>query len=74
MARMEQMLETALPEIKEKISGIISGPYYKGITAFGHNGLTIVVTAECKEKDYHKVQRALTGELNRVFEDNQVKF
>ncbi len=74
MSRMEEMLETALPEIKEKIAGIISGPYYKGVTAFGHNGLTIVVTAECKEKDYHKVQRALTGELNRVFEENQVKF
>ncbi len=74
MARMEEMLETKLPEIKEKIFGIISGPYYKGVTSFGHNGMTFVVTAECKEKDYHKVQRALTGELNRVFEENQVKF
>ncbi len=74
MERMEEMLETALPEIKEKVTGIISGPYYKGVTAFGHNGMTIVVTAECKERDYHKVQRALTGELNRVFEKNQVKF
>lgn len=74
MERMENMLEEALPEIKEKITGIISGPYYKGVTAFGHNGMTIVVTAECKERDLHRVQRALTGELNRVFEQNEVKF
>lgn len=74
MERMENMLEESLPEIKERISEIISGPYYKGVTAFGRNGLTIVVTAECKERDLHRVQRALTGELNRVFEENQVKF
>ena len=74
MERMENMLEESLPEIKEKITEIISGPYYKGVTAFGRNGLTIVVTAECKERDYHRVQRALTGELNRLFEQNQVKF
>ncbi len=74
MERMENMLEEALPEIKERITEIISGPYYKGVTAFGRNGLTIVVTAECKERDLHRVQRALTGELNRVFEENEVKF
>ena len=74
MDRMENMLEQALPEIRERITEIISGPYYKGVTAFGRNGLTIIVTAECKERDLHRVQRALTGELNRVFEHNDVKF
>ena len=72
--RMEELLERDLPKIGERISEIISGPYYKGVLSFGKDGLKFSVTAECKERDYHRVQRKLTGELNRMLEENQVKY
>ena len=74
MDRMEQLLEQELPQIGQKITGIISGPYYKGVLSFGQKGRTISITAECKEKDFHRVQRQLTGELNRIFDEGQVKY
>lgn len=74
MERMEHLLEQELPQIGQKITGIISGPYYKGVLSFGQKGRTISITAECKEKDFHRVQRQLTGELNRIFDEGQVKY
>lgn len=54
---MEKVFEDALPEIGRNIPEILSGPLYKGVLAFDGTSTRVSIIAECKEKDYHKVER-----------------
>ena len=73
LARLEKIFAEELPKIGKKIDGLISGPYYKGVLSFGHNGQTLSIIAECHEEDFFKVQRELNRELTNLFDKYEVK-
>ena len=69
---LEQMLSRELPRIGDKIPAIVSGPTYKGVTQLGKGTMTISILTECKEADYHKVQRSVNRELQSLFKSNGI--
>lgn len=59
----EEILAEALPRIGESCEYIISGPYYKGVLSVEMGFAVLSIIAECKEDDYHKVERTLIREV-----------
>ncbi|MBQ9008884.1 MAG: mechanosensitive ion channel [Clostridia bacterium] len=69
---IRKMLEENLPRIGGKIPGVISGPYYKGITNIGNGRRSLSIIAECREVDVHHIQRDLTGAIASLFKENGI--
>ena len=67
LEEMEEMLGRELPKIGSRYKEIISGPLYKGIIALGGGTMTLSVITECKEADYHEVQRIISKEIRALF-------
>ena len=59
----ESILTEALPRIGESCEYIISGPYYKGVLSVEMGFAVLSIIAECKEDDYHKVERIVIREV-----------
>ena len=59
----EEILAETLPKIGESCEYIISGPYYKGVLSVEMGFAVLSIIAECKEDDYHKVERTLIREV-----------
>ena len=70
---LEEMLSRELPGIGKRHPEIVSGPTYKGISAIGKGTITITILTECKEADYHHVQRTVNKELHRLFAGQGIK-
>ena len=72
LERVEEILDKNLPEIGKKIKEIIRGPYYYGVLSMNKGGLTLSILTECKEENYHRVQRKLNKELINLFNQNNI--
>ncbi|MCR4762070.1 MAG: mechanosensitive ion channel family protein [Lachnospiraceae bacterium] len=70
---LEQVLGSGLPEIGRQSTSIISGPFYKGVLSFDGNSKTVSIIAECRENNYHEVQRELMRSLNLLCEKNEIQ-
>ena len=70
---VEKVFASALPDIGSNIPEIINGPFYKGILAFDGRDTRVSIIAECKESDYHEVERRLLRSLNHVCTENNLK-
>jgi small-conductance mechanosensitive channel len=68
----EKLLEEKLPEIGKKMTEIINGPYYYGILKVANDNMTLSILAECKEEDFHRVQRFLNREIYLLLKANQI--
>ena len=72
LTEIEDMLKRELPELKNTIPEIVSGPYYKGIwkigTAFGVTNYTLNITCECDTHMSRQVQRELNHAIILLFE------
>ena len=68
----EEILATALPRIGESCEYIISGPYYKGVLSVEMGFAVLSIIAECKEDDYHKVERVLVREVLLALREKDV--
>ena len=65
---VEVILREELPKIGERNKEIISGPYYYGVLKMEKDAVTLSILAECREEDYHRVQRLLNKELYDLFQ------
>ena len=72
LADIEQIFNEELPKIGDKFPEIINSPQYKGVTAIQGAKLTVTIIAEYKEKDFHKVQRALNEEVIRILNEHDI--
>ena len=63
---VENLLEKNFDAIREKIDGIIEGPFYKGVTMFKDSNVTIKIIAKCLEDDRFQVQRDLMREYRSL--------
>ena len=52
--------------IKERITTIVEGPYYKGVTMYKDSNVTVKIVATCKEEDRFQVQRDLLREYRGI--------
>lgn len=69
---LEEMLNRELPKIGEKNKQIISGPFYRGVTAFTNDTMTISISTECKEQNYTAVQRYVNKEVRLLLGREQI--
>ena len=58
--------EKGLPEIKEKIGAILSGPEYKGVVSLDNMGQTLSFVAHCHDFDVDDVKARFMVELDRM--------
>ncbi|MGN1261906.1 MAG: mechanosensitive ion channel family protein [Candidatus Enteromonas sp.] len=56
---IEKLFDEKFESLKDKIPGIISGPFYKGVTEYKDSNVTVKIVATCKEEDRFQVQRDL---------------
>jgi small conductance mechanosensitive channel len=77
LTEIEDMLNRELPELKNTIPEIISGPYYKGVWSIssGSGGpkYTLSITCECDSNNTRMVQRKLNHALIMLFDKYQYK-
>ena len=70
--RVEAIITDAMPEFKEKIPLITTGPYYKGISSIDSSSIIFMVLCFSKEADRFQVSRDLNRELILLFRKNDV--
>ena len=66
--KLEEILERELPEIRNKVKKVISGPVYKGVESIGKDSFKITLLTECREEDYRRVQRQVNREIRLLFD------
>ena len=67
---IRQMLEEELPKVGKGNKRILQGPVYHGITKIGNGTMTLSVSAECREADYHYVKDRINVSLQRIFREH----
>lgn len=70
--RVENLLESAFPIMKERIPGIVEGPFYKGLNKLNSSGVELKIVANCLEKYKFQVLRDLNREIKLLFDQNDV--
>lgn len=63
---VEKLFDEKFAELKEKIPGIIEGPFYKGVTEYKDSNVTVKIVATCLEVDRFQVQRDLLREYRAI--------
>lgn len=69
---VETLLSQTLPRLGKDHKEIISGPYYKGVLAIEGGFAVLSIIAECKEDNYHKVERILNREVLLTLRNNNI--
>ena len=69
---IENLFEKKFPMFKEKIPGIIEGPYYKGVTMYKDSNVTVKLVAKCLEDDRFQVQRDLMREYRAILTEEGI--
>lgn len=52
---IEKLFDEKFAGLKDKIPGIISGPFYKGVTEYKDSNVTVKIVATCQEVDRFQV-------------------
>ena len=69
---IEKLFEKKFEGIKEKITSIIEGPYYKGVTMYKDSNVTVKIVATCHEDDRFQVQRDLMREYRAILTEEGI--
>ncbi len=72
LERVEGIINANLDKIKENIPSIVSGPFYKGVSALGASGVTLRLVAECLEDKKFQTQRDMNRQLKLLFDANGI--
>jgi small conductance mechanosensitive channel len=72
LERVEAVLNEEFPRIKEKLTNIVSGPFYKGVSSLGDNSVNLLVIAQCLEADRIQVTRDLNREIYLAFNRHNI--
>lgn len=70
---VEKVIKDNLPKIAEKLTAILDGPWYNGLSEFNDKGINILITARCQEQDRFQVIRDLNREFKLIFDKNKIK-
>lgn len=63
---IESLFEKNFEGIKERIPGIVEGPFYKGVCMYKDSNVTIKIVAQCHEDDRFQVERDLMREYRSI--------
>lgn len=63
---VEKLFDKKFAGLKDKIPGIITGPFYKGVTEYKDSNVTVKIVATCLEEDRFQVQRDLLREYRAI--------
>ena len=63
---IEKLFDEKFAGLKDKIPGIITGPFYKGVTEYKDSNVTVKIVATCQEVDRFQVQRDLLREYRAI--------
>ena len=69
---VEAVIADNIDKLKEKIPGIVEGPYYKGVSELAESSVNLLFVAKCNENDIYQVQRDLNREIKIMFDDNNI--
>ena len=69
---VEAVIADNIDRLKDKIPGIVEGPFYKGVSELAESSVNLLFVAKCKENDIYQVQRDLNREIKIMFDDNNV--
>lgn len=70
--RVEAVFKDQLPLIKDNVSTIVEGPFYKGVSAFNPSGVQIKIIAQCLEEDKFQTERDLYRQIKLLFDRNNI--
>ncbi len=68
LERVESILAEELPLIPERLPAILNGPFYRGVTELGDNGVLIKISMQCKEADRFQLARDFNREMKLIFD------
>ena len=69
---VEAIIADNIGKLKEKIPGIVEGPFYKGVSELAESSVNLLFVAKCHENDIYQVQRDLNREIKIMFDDNDI--
>ncbi|MCR4910957.1 MAG: mechanosensitive ion channel family protein [Bacilli bacterium] len=69
---VEAIIADNIDKLKDKIPGIVEGPFYKGVSELAESSVNLLFVAKCKENDIYQVQRDLNREIKILFDDNNI--
>lgn len=70
--RIEVVIKNNIDSIKEQISTIEEGPFYKGVAALNSSSVDLLFVAKCKEENVYQVERDLNRAIKIMFDKNKV--
>ena len=70
--KVEAVIADNLDKFKDRIPGIVEGPYYKGVSELSDSAVNLLFIAKCKEPDIYQVQRDMNREIKIMFDDNNI--
>lgn len=68
LERVENILNSELPNIRHRLPSIQAGPFYKGVVSLGDNSVNIRIVAQCAESDRLQLARDLNREMKLLFD------
>lgn len=68
LERVEEILESEFPNIREHLPDIVEGPFYKGIISLGAGSINVRVMVCCSERDRIQMERDLNREMKLIFD------
>ena len=72
LERVESILKTNLPLIKEAIPDIKEGPFYKGVAELADSSVVIRFVANCEEGAKYQVERDMNRQFKLLFDRNNI--
>ena len=72
LERVETVIRDNLAPLRDKITAIVDGPYYKGVKTLNASSVDLLFVARCKEEDLFQVQRDLNREIKLIFDKNEI--
>ena len=72
LEKMENILNSNFPRLKEKIPQIVEGPFYKGVCMYKDSNIVFRVIAKCSEDDKYQVERDLLREYRLMLVENGI--
>lgn len=69
---IEKVIKDNIGSLKDKIPGVVEGPFYKGVSELAASSVDLLFVAKCKEGDIYQVQRDMNREIKILFDDNKI--
>lgn len=69
---VEAIIADNIDKLKEKIPGIVEGPYYKGVSELAESSVNLLFVAKCRENDIYQVQRDMNRQIKILFDDYNI--